>query len=156
MNWWDRPDIVSRFEAKIFKSDTCWIWTAATDRDGYGRFKLDGKMREAHRLALELSLRLPLGESHALHSCGNSGCVNPAHLRPGSHRDNMDDRTEFGRQGRGSAHVFAKLSEANVIEIRKLLSGDSPPTQKSLAIRFGVSAQTICRIKSGKKWRVTA
>ncbi|HEU5089071.1 MAG TPA: hypothetical protein VFT99_16560, partial [Roseiflexaceae bacterium] len=31
-----RP-LAERFWAKVRKTDTCWLWTAATDHNGYGR-----------------------------------------------------------------------------------------------------------------------
>lgn len=37
---------------------------------------------------------------HVLHSCDNPPCCNPAHLRPGSHLENMADRHRAGRYGR--------------------------------------------------------
>ncbi|HMI82622.1 MAG TPA: hypothetical protein VK550_00945, partial [Polyangiaceae bacterium] len=75
------------------------MWTARTDRDGYGRFRgPEGKTIGAHRFALERALERPIGEGLcACHSCDREGCVNPSHLWEGTSGDNILDASAKGR-----------------------------------------------------------
>jgi len=67
----------------------CWLWTGRQTRDGYGKLRVRGRDCLAHRLAYEL-LRGPIPEGLVLdHKCCNRGCVNPDHLRPVTHRENI-------------------------------------------------------------------
>ena len=86
-----------RFWSKVEKSEGCWTWTASRDPIGYGTFGFDGKVRKAHRVAYVLAFgEIPEGH-HILHSCDNPPCVNPAHLRSGTRKDNMQDALKRGR-----------------------------------------------------------
>lgn len=70
-----------RFWAKVKKTESCWLWTAAADSHGYGLIWVDGQMRRAHRLAWELENdSIPVG-MFIDHRCANRKCVNPGHLR---------------------------------------------------------------------------
>lgn len=89
------PNTPDKFWSKvdIRKPDECWLWKEACFQNGYGRFKLNYKSLRAHRFALEESKGPPPSPSAlALHSCHTRNCCNPAHLRWGSHADNMVDR----------------------------------------------------------------
>jgi len=66
----------------------CWVWQRKM-RDGYPVLLIAGKMRQIHRLALEASLGAPLGAQPAHHICANTGCCNPSHLQPVTHRENV-------------------------------------------------------------------
>jgi hypothetical protein len=88
---------VERFWSKVSKSDGCWLWIAYRDEKGYGAFGFKGKVQRAHRVAYELALGPIAPGMHVLHSCDNPSCVNPSHLRLGTHADNMRDRIERGR-----------------------------------------------------------
>lgn len=88
---------MERFWSKVTKSDGCWEWTAHRDKKGYGSFGFSGKVQKAHRVAYILTFgELPDG-AHILHSCDNPSCVNPGHLRTGTHTDNMQDKVMRGR-----------------------------------------------------------
>lgn len=83
-----------RFWAKVDRSGDCWRWTGALARGGYG-FAVVGsrddpqRYRNAHRFAYELSVG-PIPEGLELdHLCRNRRCVNPAHLEPVTHSENM-------------------------------------------------------------------
>lgn len=65
----------------------CWEWK--TIRDGYPRAKLGSGHMGAHRLSLEAKHGAPLGEQAAHHMCANAKCVNPDHLQPVTHRENI-------------------------------------------------------------------
>lgn len=72
----------------------CFLWTGTTTASGHGVWK--GKA--AHRYVCEgLTNEKPL----ALHKCDISCCVNPQHLFPGTHKDNMIDMVKKGRHRGG-------------------------------------------------------
>ena len=84
--------------------DECWPYSPVSDRDGYGRFNAasDGRAAMlAHRYAYELLVGpIPDGAplDHQCHepdsgcvngaACPHRACVNPAHLKPSTNRDN--------------------------------------------------------------------
>ena len=88
-------DPVARFWAKVEKTDTCWLWTAGTGGYGYGSFNPDGRRDGPRRnVAAHLyAYRLLVGEVpeglELDHLCRNKRCVNPAHLEPVTHRENV-------------------------------------------------------------------
>lgn len=80
--------IGDRFWSKVDATGVCWLWTAHRDPNGYGRFRLDGAIRPAHRVAYELLVG-PIPEGLTLdHLCRIRHCVNPDHLEPVSRRVN--------------------------------------------------------------------
>lgn len=86
-----------RFFEKVDKSDSCWVWTGAVNRAGYGRFCVDGVNKLAHRVSWEIEHGVLTGGQHVLHKCDNPPCVNPKHLFLGTNRDNVTDKMEKGR-----------------------------------------------------------
>jgi hypothetical protein len=67
----------------------CWLWTDQTDSLGYGWFYLSYKRRPAHRFAYEL-LKGPIPDGlEPDHLCRVHACVNPSHLEPVTHRENV-------------------------------------------------------------------
>ena len=72
----------------------CWEWQGGKNNVGYG-FVRDGKrMRTAHRVSYELHVGPITNNLHVLHNCDNKKCINPNHLRLGTHSDNMTDKYE--------------------------------------------------------------
>lgn len=118
---------------------------------GYGCFTVStGRTEGAHRVAWELENGpIPMG-LHVLHRCDNRPCCNPEHLFLGTNRDNIADMIAKGRdrkvQGVESPH--AKLTPAAVRSIR--VDGRS---YKSIGREYGVSAQTVFRIKRHTVWK---
>ena len=86
----DEKDRKRFFDKVVVDPKTgCWNWTAYRTWDGYGRFRLDGKLHVAHRVAYEL-LRREIPEGRELdHTCRNRGCVRPDHLEAVTHQENM-------------------------------------------------------------------
>lgn len=86
---------MDRFLEKTeFSFDTgCVLWTAALDESGYGSFRADGRSVRAHRWIWEqlhgpVPARMDLDHVRA-RGCTNRHCVNPDHLEPVTHRENV-------------------------------------------------------------------
>lgn len=98
---WCNPAIgIAKFWAKVDKRgpEECWPWLGQVRWDGYGRFVILRKPQWTHRFSWELhnGRKLVKGE-HVLHSCNNPPCCNPAHLRAGTHQENMEEAQRHGR-----------------------------------------------------------
>jgi hypothetical protein len=140
-------------KARIFNkcrmSDTgCWLWSGPTNGKGYGIFYVGNKDRSAHRISYEV-FKGPIPSGlHVLHRCDTPLCVNPAHLRAGTVKENMAERDARGRRDvRGERIGTAKLTEQQVVEIKQSNFG-----LKALSEKYGVEAQSIWRIRTGKSW----
>lgn len=79
----------------------CWNWTGALTK-GYGRIKVGGRTRIAHRVVYE-RLVGPIPEGlHLDHLCVNPRCIRPEHLEPVTTREN-NRRVFIRREARASA-----------------------------------------------------
>jgi hypothetical protein len=135
-------------------STQCWIWTAAKQKTGYGRFKINGILQSAHRVSWELKYGLITKDKWVLHRCDNPSCVRPDHLFLGDRSDNMLDAQQKGRL----KHLIptniareAKLTEDDVRTVRRLRQDGK--LVKEIAIMFNVKRHTISRICNGKSWK---
>lgn len=129
----------------------CWEWTGKIGPNGYGVLT-DGKRGyAAHRVSYELhNGPIPDGKM-ILHSCDNRRCVNPYHLRIGSHAENMLDRQMRLRTPRGRKIPNAKLTENEVREIR--LASAQGSNDRILAERYGVTRSAIWGVVARKTWK---
>jgi hypothetical protein len=77
------------FWEKVEKTDTCWEWRGSHATNGYGRFQTSGGSKAAHRISYE-ALTGPVPRGLELdHLCRNRSCVNPEHLEPVTHQENV-------------------------------------------------------------------
>jgi len=141
-----------RFWGRVKKTDGCWLWQGAVNTTGYGMVSWSGKKNiVAHRLAYEL-LRGPITAGlFALHKCDTPRCVNPDHIFLGTDADNKADCVAKDRHSRGSRNGQAKITEAQVAELRRL-RGEGWKF-KNLAARFGISPTTAINIYNRKLWK---
>lgn len=139
-----------RLDEMLDKSGECWLFTGHTNNKGYGIIWYKGRPRGAHRVALELANGRP-PKLHVLHSCNTPACCNPTHLREGTNKENMQDRTAAGTGYRvlGDKHPMSKLTWEHVVEIR------AQPTLKlrELAVKYNVSVSTISGIRNNRTWK---
>ncbi len=155
-----RLPLKERMDAAVDKSggsDACWAWTKGRNfrRGGYGKIKIRGKDRGAHRVAWELE-NGPIPEGMLVcHRCDNPPCCNPSHLFLGSHADNNHDRDAKGRHVArdcsGANNGRARLARADVDVIRTAYREDRT-SQAVLAAEFNVSRRAIYAIVNDRTW----
>ena len=133
--------------------DDCIDYQGCKDKYGYGIKGRYSKSYKAHRLAYCDDKKIHISEIDGmviLHICDNTSCINPKHLKVGTHQDNMDDMVSKNRQPKGCYKVNAKLTEKDVLEIIRLSKFN---TQKTLAKMFNLSQPHVSKIINGKKWK---
>jgi hypothetical protein len=150
-----------RFQSKIQKTETCWLWLAGTTHNGYGQImagsRTDGTRGSyrTHRLAYAYEHQVDPGELCVLHRCDIRACANPAHLFLGTAADNVADMMAKGRRVeptrlRGEDHPKTTLTAVQVLEIF-----NAPREHGSgvrLAEKYGVPLPTISKIRYGWCW----
>lgn len=143
---------LERFQAKIQKTEHCWIWIGYIDWGGYGRYKWEGKSWIAHRLMWRLFVGdIPHGMC-VCHTCDNRKCVNPAHLFLGTYNDNIQDMVSKGRARGAPEESNAKLTKDKVQTIRNIYKQGGISTIE-LGTQYGVYHTTIARIVNKTTWK---
>lgn len=135
-----------------YSSTNCLIWPFGRTTGGYGSAQLDGQNMQAHRAMCILAHGEPPTDKHeAAHSCGRGGdgCVNPAHLRWATSKENHADRVTHGTSNRGEKQWRAKLDEATVLDIRRNQVAVPPALA---AKKYGVSLGAIYDIYDRRTW----
>ncbi len=154
--------IPPRVWAKIDKSGDCWEWTGSRRDSRYGQVQVDRKNWLVHRL-IWTATHGPIPEGLCVcHRCDNVAC-NPAHLFLGTHADNSADmvakeRSAAGdrnasrlypnRRPRGETHPSAKLTDAQVAEIRRRYAAGGTSLRK-LGAEYNVTYRRIGQLVSG-------
>jgi hypothetical protein len=156
--------VLRRFLAKVRRDPHprgCWLWHRANHPFGYGQFSV------AHAVAIGAhvaSYAIHVGDvpdgMMVCHHCDTPLCVNPEHLFLGTHTDNVRDAAKKGRlslqekgriqRARGSRHSQAKLTEADVLQIRRDRARGVPI--RVLAIRYGCSGTCITYVETRRNW----
>ena len=148
-NFWKKVD-------KTTNSNGCWLWTKCCDRDGYGvtggplqkYFKTD----RVHRVSAALAGMDITTKPVVRHMCHNVKCLNPDHLKLGTHAENEKDKIEAGRNLFGEKHHQARLTENDVREIRSKYSSGKYK-QWELGKMYGISRPAIGYIVYNKTWQ---
>jgi hypothetical protein len=84
----DHDEIISLILEDCEPVGDCLLWKRK-NKDGYPHLRVGKREFLVHRLVLEAKHRAPLGSQHAHHICATPLCVNPDHLQPVTHRDNI-------------------------------------------------------------------
>ena len=134
------------------RENGCWEWAGGRDNNGYGqmatgRYDSDtgtSRPMKAHRAAYTAWVGDPTGMV-VCHRCDNPPCINPEHLFLGSRADNNADMASKKRNPTGEFRPDAKLTGAQVDEIRARYAAGGC-TQRRLAQEYGCSQQLVSRI----------
>lgn len=131
--------------------DACWWWRGSIDSHGYGRFSVAGMSRLAHRVIYELHTSESAHGMLVCHTCDERRCCNPAHLYLGTPADNSRDMVERGRASVGERAGQAKLTEAQVREIRQM--AETGHSRREIAAWFGITTPNVGYILRRETWR---
>lgn len=83
--------LIDRFMAKVMPEPNsgCWLWTGTTAAYGYGQIHADGRTQLAYSVGYRLLIG-PIPVNLELdHKCRVRCCVNPDHLEPVTHAENV-------------------------------------------------------------------
>jgi len=132
---------VERFWTKVNKdvSGGCWEWIGNMHNNGYGLITIDKKHWRAHRLSYCMENGSIPDGMFLMHQCDNKVCVNPAHLKPGTHAENMAEMKERGRASKGPKKRLTPDQIKYILESGKSLS--------VLTAELKVHPRTIERIR---------
>jgi hypothetical protein len=151
-----KADWSVRFWAKVRRGEGCWEWTGARHKQGYGAFGILGKYHRSSRVAYELvNGPIPAGQD-VLHKCDNPPCCNPEHLFLGDDAANSKDAMAKRRHAHGETNTHAKLTEEQVLEIRRRYRYTGPRGKTNvaeLAKEYGVAKVTLYAAASRRSWK---
>ena len=129
----------------------CWIWLRGKIGTGYGLINYGVRRVLAHRLAYELCVgKIPSG-LEVMHDCDTPACINPAHLRLGTHRDNVKDAVSKGRHCHGESRPNSKVTVEQVKEIRALAKQGM--LQREVGKLFGIERRHVGLIVERRTWK---
>jgi hypothetical protein len=141
-----------RWEKKINKTDTCWLWTGTLNH-GYGFFDLNSYSKVAsHRYSYFLANGQFESDLFVCHTCDTPACINPSHLVLGTAAFNSKERSTRGRSSRpfGEANGGAKLSQDDIDKLKRLRAEGVKVRQ--LMEMFSLSDAQIYRICNNTSW----
>ena len=141
--FWKSVDIKTESE--------CWNWTASL-REGYGAFRLRGKLFSAHRVAYVIKNGNPDPQLVIAHKCDNRKCCNPSHLEAITFAQNNRDQWRINPQIlRGESKSNAVLSNDLVKQVIAL-RGEGFGV-KLIAAKLDISFHCIRDVIRGRSWK---
>ena len=153
-----KKELVEKHLSNYVETETgCWEYQGYCVPMGYGQINTSigvipkKSNYKLHRLSYYYHTHNDPASLVVRHDCDNPCCINPAHLRLGTIKDNSNDRIERGRTAKGEKHGRSKLTNECVINIKRKLRGGTE-MQVSIARDFGVSPKTISDIHTGITW----
>ncbi len=140
---------------KVWRKRKPWLGR----RDGYFLIGINANGKQAttsvHRLVLEAFIGPCPDGMEACHNNGNRADNRSTNLRWDTRKNNHSDKDRHGTAQKGTNHGCAKLTWAEVAEIRSSYA-TRQFTQRELARRFNMSQTNIRRIVNGRIWKEQA
>ena len=120
-----------------------------------------GRTEKAHRVSWELRHGPILDGLLVLHRCDRPSCVNPDHLRLGTHRENTNDMVVRGRNAKtvavatsrhGALNKNSKLNDKAVRDIRARVAAGSE-SHVAIGRSYGITSACVRAVATRKTWR---
>ncbi len=140
-----------RFHGWVVTGSGCWEWQGNISVQGYGRIRGNNTLMYAHRAAYIVWVGPVSRDLEVRHKCDNPPCMNPSHLEPGTHGDNMRDMFERKRATILRGERRSNLSELDVRMIRSLYA-TGLYTQGVLSDFYGIDSSNVSRIINKRTW----
>lgn len=115
------------------------------------QISVNGRPRTHYRLAYEELVGPIPDDTFVCHSCDERSCFNPDHLFLGTPADNSADMRHKGRQAKGPRIGGSKLTESQVVAIRR-----DTRHARTVAAEYGVHRTLIQMIRKRQVWRHVA
>ena len=122
----------------------------ANGKRKYRMVNIKGQPRYVHRLVTLAFHGEPDGNLWALHRDDDPLNNTPENLYWGTPKQNSDDKEANGNSPKGEGHQSAKLTEAQVLEIRA--RSDAGESRKSVAASFDLCPQAVSHIVNRRRW----
>lgn len=156
----ETPEKIERAKKDFMKCvevlpNGCWFWLLAkSSATGYGRFTLNGKGQDAHRVSYQL-FHGPITPGFEIRHgrCSDRSCVAPAHLSEGTHQQNMQDMIDYGRVASGERNSRARLTAVEVGAMRAEYVVGRQYEDTRLANKYRTTIQNVQAIIHDETWR---
>jgi hypothetical protein len=157
---YSRKPLIDRLKNKMVVDENgCHIFTGTKDRCGYGGLSV-GKHRLGTHKIMYLLVKGDYDQKNLelMHTCDNPACMNPDHLVPGTHKENIHDCLSKGRH---TTQIYTGLNLGRGARQRaRLRSGEyliQLYSTRSLAIASNheVYSASKCKIHN-MPWRATS
>lgn len=152
--FWPKVDKNGPIPAHCPELGPCWVWVASRSSSGYGQLSStrNGSPLRAHVVSWQIHYGPVTHRLWVLHKCDNRPCVRPEHLFLGTNGDNSADMAMKKRSTLGERNARAKLTVAQVIEIRRRYAAGGISGRK-LAAEMGIGYGAIDNILRRINWR---
>lgn len=129
-----------------YRGNDCLPWPFATDQNGYGKIRYDGRSQRVNGVVCAMIHGSPPTPRHEVaHSCGNGtlGCCAPRHLSWKTHAENEADKLVHGTLRTGEDHGRSRFTNEQIRAIRSL---SGVRLQREIADQFATSQGQISAI----------
>lgn len=141
----------------IINQNNCWECTSHDinrKKKDYIRIGRFGKGWYMHRYVYTIYNGEIPDNMVVMHTCDNTRCINPEHLKLGTQLDNVKDMDDKGRRKykahHGADNPSSKHSKEKCWNIKKDL--DNGISAKEVIKKYNVSGSLVSNIKTGKHW----
>lgn len=142
------PMLFWKYVSPITRATDCWFWIGDTVGNGYGKVNFFYKSYRAHRIAWALA-HGPIPDGLCvLHKCDTPACVNPHHMRLGTHAENIADKMQKSRQAKGATVGTSTLNE----DIVRAIRADTRDARE-IARKYGITHGHVHTIKRRALWK---